>query len=488
MTGHPRNPPLPLNYPVGRPRLRVDVLFLFILLQIICQLALLVPALAPLRIILRVSEFAASLALAALIGRQGPFHPACVPAAFCCLVVGLNIFHPTTNTLTSGLAQATLYAANFAPLLWVPALRVDAPALRKVITLIWAFAVLSSVMGVLQVYYPGKFDPNLSSAIRSYGDWYVEDLKIVLANGERVFRPMGLTDVPGGAANGAFVAILFSAGLLVCDRRVWVKVACVGAMPVGLFCLYLCQVRVLMMMSLICVLVLIGIFLLRGQLARVALLAGLMVGVVIISLTWAIAVGGEAATRRLTSLMEDNPRTVYYSNRGRFLDETVNVLLPQYPLGAGLGRWGMMNYYFGDNSDPERAAIWAEIQWTGWLLDGGVPLILAYCAAIAAACFIALRVALDKRLGEVGVWGAIILSFNVGTFAATFNNPIFVGSQGLEFWTLNAALFAVATRRLAQARLIKSEVAVPRGIDMDETPPTVDKSKPLLSIHDGGER
>jgi len=196
------------------------------------------------------------------------------------------------------------------------------------------------------------------------------------------------------------------------------------------------------------VLMLMLILILRGKVARVAMLSGLLIGVVFASFTWAVAVGGEKATRRLTNLFKENPTHTYYSNRGRFLEETIYVLLPEYPLGAGLGRWGMMNFYFGDNSDPDRAAIWAEIQWTGWLLDGGVPLILAYVSAIAMAMLMAWRIALNRRLDTIATWAAIILAYDVGTFAATFNNPIFVGSQGLQFWTLNAALFAVAIHAL----------------------------------------
>ena len=43
-------------------------------------------------------------------------------------------------------------------------------------------------------------------------------------------------------------------------------------------------------------------------------------------------------------------------------------------LGAGLGRWGMMRYYFGNPWSRHSAALWAELQFPAWILDGGIIL------------------------------------------------------------------------------------------------------------------
>jgi hypothetical protein len=166
------------------------------------------------------------------------------------------------------------------------------------------------------------------------------------------------------------------------------------------------------------------------------------VSVVVISFAWAAWVGGEAMTNRLSTLIEDEPGEVYYSNRGHFLDDTINVLLPKYPLGAGLGRWGMMHYYFADKNDAARGEIWAEIQWTGWLLDGGVPLIVLYCVALLAAFYVAGRAAMS-RSEAIGAFGAMVFAYDVGALAMTFNYPIFISQSGMEFWVLNACLYAV---------------------------------------------
>jgi hypothetical protein len=119
------------------------------------------------------------------------------------------------------------------------------------------------------------------------------------------------------------------------------------------------------------------------------------------------------------------------------LQHTINNLLPQYPLGAGLGRWGMMNNYFGDNTYLDSQPIWVEIQWTGWLLDGGVPLIIAYVAALYFACITAWQIAINRKFGDFSLWGGLVL-------AITFNYPIFNSQGGMELWLLNGALFVAA--------------------------------------------
>ena len=133
---------------------------------------------------------------------------------------------------------------------------------------------------------------------------------------------------------------------------------------------------------------------------------------------------------------------MYRNSRGFFLEQTVKELLPQYPFGAGLGRWGMMNQYFGENSNPQTESIWVEIQWTGWLLDGGVPLILAYCAALGAAFWVAWKISRDRQFDRLSLWASLLFAYNLAALAMTFDYPLFIGQSGLEFWLLNACLFA----------------------------------------------
>lgn len=418
-------------------------------LVFIDQLTLVLGETRAVRMLVRTGMYAASLVMLFVIPRRRPRHPATWAALGVFWIVGISLFHPTTNTVLSGTAQAVLYVAILAPLFWVPRLGVDLNTFRRVVLILWAFHATSSVLGVLQVSIPGFFQPSLSSVIVSFGEDYVDSLRITTASGMRVFRPMGLTDVPGGAAMSGFYAVLFGTGLMLSTRRRWLQASCVASLGAGMMVIYLSQVRSILVLAVLSLLVFATVLMVRGQMAKFSLLAAVTGIVLVGGFAGAVAIGGQGVTSRLATFVEDRPTDVYQSNRGRFLQETVEELLPAYPLGAGLGRWGMMNTYFGDNSVPERANIWVEIQWTGWLLDGGVPLILTYVAALLLACLVAWRIA---RLppaggGELPVWGALLLAYNIGVLAVTFNTPFFIGQGGMEFWVLNGALFGAATAR-----------------------------------------
>jgi hypothetical protein len=169
--------------------------------------------------------------------------------------------------------------------------------------------------------------------------------------------------------------------------------------------------------------------------------------VVAASYSWAVAVGGEEVTSRLSTLVEDNPGQTYYSNRGHFLETTLTILLPEYPLGAGPGRWGMMYYYFGEKANTAREAFWVELQWTAWLFDGGIPLILAYFGAVVVACATAWKLAVARRGGALAVWASVVLAYNIGAVALTFSYPIFLSQAGMEFWLLNALVYSAACQQ-----------------------------------------
>jgi hypothetical protein len=414
----------------------------FVVLQFVCQLALLVEALGPLRILIRTASFGISLALLALVPGRGAQHPAVRPLGWALALLGLSLLHPTTNSLLAGAAQIALYVAILAPLFWVPRLAFDSRLLRRLLLLLLAINVLSAGVGALQVYFPGRFQPALSSVIAQRGD-YADSLQFTLASGERIFRPMGLTDIPGGAANAGFFAVLLGAGFLLASRRLLTQVLAAGCMFLGVFCIYLSQVRAVMVILVIALAVLAGLLAVGGQVRRLARLGVVVSACAVVGLGWAVSVGGETALRRWSALFADDASHVYYTNRGHFLEYTVTHLLPEFPLGAGLGRWGMINGYFGDDSDPESGPLFAEIQWTGWLFDGGVPLIVLYLLALLVALRWALRIALDPlaRQGDLWVWASLIFAYNVGALALTFSYPLFIGQAGLEYWVLNAVLF-----------------------------------------------
>jgi hypothetical protein len=415
-----------------------------IYLQIICQLVLLsgAGAMASVRPYIRVAAFAGGLILLALVPlrrRRAQRHPARWPALFVLAIVILGIWHPGTSTLLAGLAHAAFYLAILSPLFWAPRLRITASDLRKLFLTIWIYYSLSSALGVLQFAYPGNFQPPLSSAIAEKPIDYVESLLIETSEGEMVFRPMGLTDNPGGAAVAGFYAVLLGVGLFLTSKNPLMKALCVFSMGLGMTCLYICQVRSVLIEAILCLLVVFVILIWRGRLIQLTALVA--AGALIIGAGFLLAyrLGGDTITSRLATLTEEDPTEVYYKNRGIFLEYTINELVPQIPFGAGIGRWGMINTYFGDPLD----SIYVEIQWTGWLIDGGIPLMIAYSLALLAAVWFAWKTAVAKD-ERFWIWGAVMLAYNIAAAAATFNYPFFMSQNGMELWLLNAALFTAA--------------------------------------------
>lgn len=431
----------------------------FVLFEIVCQLLLLLPSLNPLRVVLRSAAFAGSIALAAIFSRLpgNRFHPAAGWALLAVTLVLLGTLHPASNTMISCLATLAMYFAVIAPLLWTAGLRIDERWLRWIIITIWAFNALSVLAGVLQTIFPEWtwLQPNLSAVIENMNAGG-EGLKISLTNGARVFRPMGLSDQPGAAAVAGLACIVFGTALLCRSRNAWFWIVCLISMVLGLFCILLSQVRSVLVMSGVSVIAFSAIMVLRGDVRRLTRVLVALGGVTLVASAWAIAVAGESVTDRLATLVADDPREVYYQNRGHFLEQTFLYTLPRWPLGAGLGRWGMMNYYFGDPDLPDSPALWAEIQWTSWAYDGGVPLIAAYSIAMLVALWQAFRLGRSTRNADIGLWAAVIFAFNIGCLAVTFNYPLFMGQMGLDFWLLNAALVVAAQaeyRRLVPAVL-----------------------------------
>ncbi|MFM7438628.1 MAG: hypothetical protein ACKO2V_08475 [Snowella sp.] len=280
-------------------------------------------------------------------------------------------------------------------------------------------------------------------AIRSQA-WGGENLKIILANGQEVFRPMGLTDVPGGVANAGFFALLFGMVIALKYRNPFLLIAGVGSGAIGLFCILLSQVRSTLVSLVICLLLVAVILIRTSQFSRLTAMASGVTALFVATFGWAIAVGGTMTLERINTLFAGSAGEVYQQNRGFFLQDTIENLLPQYPLGAGLGRWGMMNAYFGDSQNVDAQPIWVEIQWTGWLFDGGIPLIIAYVAAILIACYTTYKIAINRNLGDFELWGGLILSYNISCIAILFNYPLFISQSGMEFWLLNMALFVAA--------------------------------------------
>jgi hypothetical protein len=425
--------------------------YAYLLIQIACQLALLVPTLATARIVFRVAAFGSSLAFLLLVrGRSSGSALERTLLAACLGILALSALNPEGGGLLASFAQWTFHLAIVAPVFWGSRLHVSPRAFEKIVLILWAFATASAFAGVLQAVFPGRFQPSFSTLLAERGPTYVSAMSIQLASGEWVLRPMGLTDIPGGAASGGLYAVLLGVGVILARPFPAARVLGIVAAVAGMTCLYLSQVRSMVLMVGICLIALVAVLAFANRLGRMVTVLSIGGALAFVGFATAFSLGGSSMSDRLQTLTQDSPTAVYYRNRGIFLEHTFVELIAEYPLGAGLGRWGMMTSYFGE---PSRA-LWAEIQWTGWLYDGGLLLIVLYPVAVVATLWQALRIARRHARGEIGIWAALVAAYDVGTIALLFSYPVFMSTGGLEFWLLNTALMRAAAAEEGENQLL----------------------------------
>jgi hypothetical protein len=412
----------------------------FMLIQFMLQLLLLVPGIGAARTILRVGSFGLSLYLIAAIKNRGVDYP---PKGIAYAIVGILVlclcFNFHLNSLAAGLGQIAMYTSILGPVFWASKLPLSIAGFRNLIGLFWGFQTISAIFGLLQIYFPTQFQFQISSVVENTA--FPEGLKIVLANGTSMYRPTGLTDMPGGAASAGFLAVLLGLSFFLEGKNKYLGGLGLLSTFIGFFCIYMSQVRNILIATCLCILCLLIVLVLSRNFKRALTLIGTLQPLILGTFGWAVAVGGTGTLDRINSLFAGSADEVYQQNRGQFLQHTIDVLLPKYPFGAGLGRWGMMNGYFGKNGNPFTDPIWVEIQWTGWLLDGGVPLIIAYTIALFSTCSFVLKTAFQQRDDELPFWSTVIFAYNIGALMITFNYPIFISQGGMEFWLLNTALF-----------------------------------------------
>jgi hypothetical protein len=437
----------------------------FLVIQFLWGAALFLPNAQLIRPVVRALPYVSSIALLALYLPQKTErkHPASTSLLILALVVlAANLLHPTSQ-FGAGVAQAGFQLTIAAPLFWAWKAVGDEARLVKLLKIILLLNVLSAGLGVLQVYFPDRFlPPQFSTLGMQLSDTWVEELTYEGADGRVIVRPPGLTDQPGGAAIAGATAAVLGLGLCLLPAVRGFRALALAGTGIGLGVLYLTQVRSLLLMCIIGFVVMALLMFRRGRFAAGgALLVGGGV-LVVASFLWAASVGGEQVLDRYVNIAEKGAVQTYRENRGQFLSYTLGELLDEFPLGAGIGRWGMMFVYFGDPTDLSAPPIHAEIQLTGWLLDGGVPLWLCYGGAVLVALLGALRCALQRRSVLAADLGTIALAAMVFIVGMGFAGPIFNTQTGLLFWFLAGALHGgtYGTRRNpSRTRLAAAEEA-----------------------------
>jgi hypothetical protein len=439
--GPPRRP--------GEPRVGWGWLEWTLVAQTALPALMFVPGLTPLRTATRVAGFAVSLlAWLALVagGRPGPVRgrfPAAPWLTACAAWLVLSIFHPTTNSLQAGAAQAALNLAILAPAFWAPRALHARRQIGRLMAILVVCNAASALMGIAQFYRPDRFNPPTVMA----GRLNAEDLSYQTDDGRTILRPCGLTDTPGAACGAGIMAAVIGLGWALRPLAAWKRLASLGLAMVGLAVIYFSQVRSALITGVLALLTFWALLVLRRDWRKAALL-GLGGGLVFLgALAWAASAGGDAVLERFRSLLHDNPSHLYYRNRGFFVEDVFARMIWEYPLGAGLGRWGQAFTYFGDPAAPPgRGMLWAEVQWAAWALDGGILLIVGYAAALTCALADSARIALRCRDEALAHWATVICALSVGIVIQCFGYNPFISPGGVQFWILSAALHAADRR------------------------------------------
>ena len=384
-------------------------------------------------------------------------------AIFMIMTVGL--MRPETWFM-SGIAQIFFQVSIVAPLFWAARMDMNEARLQRLLWLIFAANFCSAGLGLLQVFYPMTFlPPEFSSLSAKLNPDFLQGLSYVGADGRNIVRPPGLSDLPGGAAIAGATAVCLAFGFAVRpNQRHIVRAIYVACTFAAFTVIYLTQVRSLLLMAIGAMLAMAFLRMRQGRLMQSGWMAAIIGGLVVAAFTWAVSVGGEVVYERFFGITETGVMQTFQKNRGFFLEYTLKELLWEHPLGAGLGRWGMMTVYFGESNNWQYPALHAEIQVTGWLYDGGVPLMVCYATAIILALRQSYRLAVHST-GTLCDCAMMVFAFQLFVAGLCFTGPVFNTQFGIVFWLATAVLHGAmrtmqedqAFAELEDAQLLEEE-------------------------------
>ena len=421
----------------------------FVISQTVLPAALILPGTQAFRLPIRMSAFLLPLGAFAWwnLNSEASTRPSRAQSwVFAIMILlGVMLFHPTTPSFVGGLAHVAVYFAVMTPLFWAPAFVRTPEHLARLLWILLICCGANAVVGVLQVYDPGRWMPAEFSRITLGGVMALGPLSYHGSNGQLIVRPPGLFDTPGAVAGPAAYATLLGIVFAVSSLPAWKRLLSLVFAGAGLAAIYLSQVRISIVTSVGMMVVFAFVAARQGRARRAARFAILSAGLVVGAFLLATTLGGQSVHDRFMTLFADDPLSVYQTARGRQLDVTFGDLFVNHPLGSGLGRWGMVASYFG-HFTPEVSSLWAEIQLTGWMIDGGVLMIVLYTGAIIATTLSEYRVAVMTRFPRLSQCAAVVLAANLGTAALIFSFTPYVTQVGIQYWFLAGALHGVAQR------------------------------------------
>jgi hypothetical protein len=417
---------------------------LFVLSQVFWGVLLFIPGSQSFRFYIRAFPYLTSLLAIVACARSSSTNTK-VPgsgwilAALVLLVA--NLVHEET-WFKAGVAQVVFQLAIAAPVFWAARMWLPSSRMERLILLIFAGHCLSAVLGLLQVYYPAIFMPPQFSTMAFQMDKdFVASLSYVGAGDRSIIRPPGLSDLPGGAAiSGTFVALIGFALAVRQDQARVQRLLFYGSVVIGMTVVYLTQVRSMLLMILGGMLLVAFVRLRQGRIVQSTYIATAAAVLLLGSFVWAVTVGGDVIQDRYQGMYKSGVVQSYQDNRGVFLSYTIFEQPFVYPFGAGLGRWGMMSAYFPEPGNWQHPSLYAEIQPTGWIYDGGILMCIFYPVALIVAMRYAYKIAInrDNPMNEVAV---ILLVVQLLVAGLCFTGPVFNTQVGIMFWLATAMLY-----------------------------------------------
>jgi hypothetical protein len=361
----------------------------------------------------------------------------------------LNVLHESAHTL-AGMAQIVFQACIAAPVFWMARSVRGEAQIQRLVWVVFACSAVGSVLGILQVYFPQRFlPPEFSVLARSLNPEVIHAMTYTGADGREIVRPPGLSDMPAGAAVAGMMTMVLGLALAIGRGQRWLlRACCLVLAAAGMTALYLTHVRSLTLVAAASVAVFAVVRFRQGRTFEGALTLGIGVALVVGGYVWALAVGGDAVSDRFSGLASHDVVRVFQDQRGAFIRYTLSELIYQFPLGAGLGRWGMMHVYFGDPTFWQSPPIHVEVQLTGWLLDGGVPLWFLYGGALFVAVLFSYRAAIAARTRALQDTATTMLCLQLTIICLCLTGPVFNTQLGIVFWAITGALYGALTGRL----------------------------------------
>ena len=421
----------------------------FIISQTALPALLILPGVQAFRLPIRISAFL--LPLAAFVKWiLDPVSSARLPRAqsWVFAILGLltvMLFHPSTPSLEGGFAHIAVYFAVMTPLFWAPSYVRTPEQLARLLWILLMCCGVNALVGVLQVYDPGRWMPAEFSRVTMANVMALGPLSYVGPNGQLIVRPPGIFDTPGSVAGPAAYATLLGVVFAVSAIPTWKRLLSLVFAGAGLAAIYLSQVRISLVTSVGMMIVYALVATRQGRAGRAAQFTILAGGLIVGAFMVALALGGQSVLDRFMTLVSNDPMSVYQNARGAQLQVTFGDLFVNHPLGSGLGRWGMVANYFGTFTYGA-TPLWAEIQLTGWMIDGGILMLALYVGALVVVAKAEYHVAIMTRFPRLAQCGAVVLAANLGTAALIFSFTPFVTQVGIQYWFLAGALHGVAQR------------------------------------------